>query len=212
VPVERVTARESMFGESVIDIDSSRTTRRKTAVGLLMGAILAVLLIACGGAIPGGSTAGGTTSADLVADFPITVYSGADVLGGTEINFSEQRGQPIVLNFWAGLCPPCRAEMPDLQQFYDEYQDRAVVIGIDVGQFTGLGNQNDARALLDALEITYPTGFTAEGTVIKDYGVLTMPTTVFITSEGHNFRKWSGVLDRDKLAEITEEMLSREPG
>jgi thiol-disulfide isomerase/thioredoxin len=182
----------------------------KTLLGktgrLMPGAILAILLVACGG------TTSPDLTIDLSADFPITVYTGTEVLGGAEIDFSDLRGRPVVLNFWAGLCPPCRAEMPDLQQFYDEYQDRIGMIGVDVGQFTGLGNPNDARTLLDELKITYPTGFTTQGAIIQEYGVLTMPTTVFITGEGQVFRKWSGVLDRGKLAEITDQMLSLEPG
>jgi thiol-disulfide isomerase/thioredoxin len=192
--------------------------RRGSGVGLMLGAILAVLQVACGGIstseMAAGSTgdAGARATAESVSDFPITVYTGADTLGGSEINFSDLRGQPVVLNFWAGLCPPCRAEMPDLQEFYDEFQDRTVMIGIDVGQFTGLGNQGDAKSLLEALKITYPTGFTRERAVMRDYGVFSMPTTVFITSEGQVFRKWSGVLNREKLAEITNEMLSQEPG
>jgi thiol-disulfide isomerase/thioredoxin len=192
-------------GESGLRTGKPGVLRRKTAgyTGcLVLGAAMAVLLVACGP----------TTSADLVADFPITVYTGADALGGTELNFSDLRGQPIILNFWAGLCPPCRAEMPDLQQFYDEYQERTVMIGVDVGQFTGLGNQADARALLEALEITYPTGFTGKGTILQDYGVISMPTTLFITSEGQVFRKWAGVLNIENLAKITNEMLSQEPG
>ena len=199
-----------------------RIVRRGSGGWLMLGAILAVLQVACGGIstseMAAGSTGGARASAtaesvsDSVSDFPITVYTGSDTLGGSEINFSDLRGEPVVLNFWAGLCPPCRAEMPDLQEFYDEFQDRTVMIGIDVGQFTGLGNQDDAKILLEALKITYPTGFTSERAVIRDYGVFSMPTTVFITSEGQVFRKWSGALNREKLAEITNEMLSQEPG
>ena len=196
--------------------------RRGNGVWLMLGVILAVLQPACGGIstsdLPAGSTedAGARATAelvsDLVSDFPITVYTGADTLGGSQINFSDLRGQPVVLNFWAGLCPPCRAEMPDLQEFYDEFQGQTVMIGIDVGQFTGLGNQDDAKSLLEALKITYPSGFTSERAVMRDYGVFSMPTTVFITSEGQVFRKWSGALNREKLAEITNEMLSQESG
>ena len=196
--------------------------RRGNGVWLMLGVILVVLQTACGGIstseLPAGSTedAGARATAelvsDLVSDFPITVYTGADTLGGSQINFSDLRGQPVVLNFWAGLCPPCRAEMPDLQEFYDEFQGQTVMIGIDVGQFTGLGNQDDAKSLLEALKITYPSGFTSERAVMRDYGVFSMPTTVFITSEGQVFRKWSGALNREKLAEITNEMLSQESG
>lgn len=196
--------------------------RHRNVVWLMLGMILAVLQVACGGNSTSDLAVGSTMDAgpleteeavaDAVSDFPITVYVGSDTLGGSEINFSDLRGQPVVLNFWAGLCPPCRAEMPDLQEFYDEFQDRTMMIGIDVGQFTSLGNQDDAKILLEALKITYPTGFTSESAVMRDYGVLSMPTTVFITSEGQVFRKWSGALNREKLAEIANEMLGQDPG
>ena len=62
--------------------------------------------------------------------------------------------------------------------------------------------------MLNSLEITYPTGFTTDGTVIKEFGVFSMPTTLFITADGEEFRKWSGALNSDKLMEITDEMLA----
>ena len=59
------------------------------------------------------------------------------------VRLSDLRGRPIVLNFWAGLCPPCRAEMPNLQAFYEKFGDQVTLLGLDVGPFTGLGsNQN----------------------------------------------------------------------
>lgn len=171
--------------------------------------ILAVALVACSGGVSG--TGGNEPSSrDLAEDFTITMYTGASQVGGEEINFADLRGKPVVLNFWAGLCPPCRAEMPDLQEFYNESSDRAVLIGVDVGRFTGLGDNDDARNLLESLSITYPTGYTGDGSVMQDYGVVSMPTTVFINSEGEVFRKWSGALNRQKLDEITNEMLNQE--
>ncbi|MCH8297928.1 MAG: TlpA family protein disulfide reductase [Chloroflexi bacterium] len=138
------------------------------------------------------------------------MYQGQDVVGGQEVNFSGLVGQkPIVLNFWAGLCPPCRAEMPDLQEFNEKFQDRALLLGIDIGQFTGLGSQEDAQDLLQELGVTYPTGFTTEGGIIRDYEVLGMPTTIFIDAQGQIFKKWTGALNREVLEEITLEMLNQ---
>ena len=70
-------------------------------------------------------------SSDLAADFSLTLYQGEGKLESQILNLSDLRGQPVVLNFWAGLCPPCRAEMPDLQEFYDEFNDRVVLVGVD---------------------------------------------------------------------------------
>ena len=164
-----------------------------------------VAAAACSGSGSGGPDGGGNPYGDLA----LTMYTGADIVGGDQLALSDLQGQPVVLNFWAGLCPPCRAEMPDLQEFHEEIEGRALLVGVDVGQFTMLGGEPEARALLDSLNITYPTGFTGDREIMKKYAVVTMPTTVFITPEGEVFRKWSGVLDHAKLSEITNEMLAQ---
>ena len=105
----------------------------------------------------------------LAQDLSFTLYQGSDVLGEGNLTISSLQGKPLVLNFWAGLCPPCRAEMPDLQEFYEENKDRVNLLGIDVGQFTGLGDQASAKALLEELDVTYPAGFTNDGGVMRDY-------------------------------------------
>ena len=161
---------------------------------------IGLLLAAC-------SACGTSNSAGSAPDFPITLYQGAETLGGEEIDFSNLRGKAVVLNFWAGLCPPCRAEMSDLETFHLDYQDRVTMIGVDVGEFMKLGSQTDAQNLLTDLGITYPAGFTTHGSVIADYGILSMPTTVFVDAEGVIYRKWSGILDHDALTSVTDKML-----
>ena len=141
--------------------------------------VLAVLLAACSSAAdPGISSGGSPTSSSsdsslagekLAQDLSSTLYQGSDELGEGNLTISSLQGKPLVLNFWAGLCPPCRAEMPDLQEFYEENKARVNLLGIDVGQFTGLGDQASAKALLEELDVTYPAGFTNDGGVMRDY-------------------------------------------
>ncbi len=144
-------------------------------------------------------------------DFPISLYQGADLMGmdSTEVNFSEFfQGKPVVLNFWAGLCPPCRAEIPDFQRFHEEFGDRVTLFGLDVGPFTGLGSNQNGRELIEELGVTYPVGSTTDGNVMREYRILGMPSTIFMTRDGEIFRNWVGILDEAKLIEITEEMLA----
>ena len=117
---------------------------------------------------------------------------------------------PMVLNFWARFCTPCWTEMPELQAFYEEYNDRVLLLGIDVGQFTGLGSPKDAGRLLESLGITYPAGYTDDGTVVRAYGIRAMPTTVFINSDGEIFRIWTGSITREVVTGIVREMLEEE--
>ena len=166
-------------------------------IGIL--ALVAVVLVA---------TLGGGSSVGAAPNFAITLYQGDGELGAHTLDLGDLRGKPVVLNFWAGLCPPCRAEMPDLQEFHDEFKDKVTLIGIDLGRHTGLGSQRDAQELLNDLEITYPAGFTNDASVAMDYEVLAMPTTVFINSDGEIFRKWGGLLTLGVLSDVTNEMLA----
>lgn len=146
---------------------------------------------------------------DVPRDFPISVYRGEDILGGKELRFSAifATGKPVILNFFAGLCPPCRAEMPDIQSVSAQYKDRVTIFSLDIGPFVGLGSRDDGKELVQELGVTYPTGTTFDRQVVSAYQVLGMPTTVFITPEGKVWRKWTGLLTRSKLAELTEGLL-----
>jgi thiol-disulfide isomerase/thioredoxin len=74
------------------------------------------------------TTAKGSAS---VPDFMITAYLGEDVLGGQTVKLSKvfERGKPVILNFWAGLCPPYRAEMPGFQKVFDQVRDNVLLVG-----------------------------------------------------------------------------------
>ena len=191
--------------------------RKKSKLRLVipLTLVLAVAAIACGGSDSSstsivGDGASSTSSGDQAPDFNITMFQGEDVVGSQDVSLHSLFGEkPIVLNFWAGLCPPCRAEMPDLQEFNEKFEDRTLLLGIDLGQFTGLGNQKDAQGLLEELEVTYPAGFTTDANVIQDYRVVGMPTTIFIDKDGNIFNKWTGALNGSVLEDKTLEMLDQ---
>ena len=172
-----------------------------TRTGLLLAFILmgTLALVACG-------TSSGLESAP---DFQISLYQGEEALGATELTLSDLEGKPLLLNFWAVYCPGCIVEMPDLQEFYDEYSDRVNLFGLDVGAFVyGMGNRQDAMNLLAKMDIKYPTGSTPDEAVVREYEILGLPCTFFITADGKIFRQWCGTLNKSKLVEITEEMLA----
>ena len=179
-------------------------TRGKAArrTGLILGMLLLGVLVfaACG--------SGSTADLDPAPDFEFSLYQGEEVLGETAMSLSDLQGKPLVLNFWAGLCPPCRAEMPDLQEFHDDYGDRVNLFGLDIGPFMNLGSNQNAKDLIAELGITYPAGTTSDETVVREYSILGMPSTFFITADGKIFRKWTGFLTEDNLVEVTEEMLA----
>ncbi len=146
---------------------------------------------------------------DLAPNFNFTLFQGEAKVGGTDLNLRQLQGKPVVLNFWAGLCPPCRAELPDLQEFYNEFSDRITLVGIDLGIFTGLGSLQDAKDLLEELEITSPVGGTDDSSVIRKYKVFGMPTTIFIDANGEIFKAWGGALNSSVLRDQTNAMLGQ---
>lgn len=146
----------------------------------------------------------------LPLDFAISVYQGESVLGGTDVQFSEvlAPGKPVVLNMWAGLCPSCRAEMLDLQTVYEDVGDDIVFFGLDIGPFTGLGNREDALALIGEIGVTFPVGSTERAEVVSAYRVLVMPSTYFIRPDGSIFESWSGPLGASGLREKVAALLA----
>ena len=146
----------------------------------------------------------------MAADFPIIVSQGQDVLGGEQVAMASLLGEmPVVMNFWAAECPPCRAELPEFQKFYGEYRDEVLVLGIDLGQFTFQGTPEQGRELLAELGVSFPAGHTEDSEILPKYRVLGLPTTVFINADGSIHDKWTGALNEETLIEKAEEMLER---
>lgn len=166
-------------------------------------AVIAALVLAA--ACNGGS--GG----ERAADFTMPLYSGAEHFGGaTEVSLSDLEGRPVVVNFWAPLCPPCRAEMPHFQEVWDDLQAQgsdAMVLGVDVGSFTLLGDRPQSVDFLETIELTYPVGEAQDRRIIMDYAVRGMPTTVFINADGTVLRSWGGAITKEQLQEVVEELV-----
>lgn len=185
--------------------------------------VAALVLAACSSAVqselasaPSADSAASSASAgsQLPADFQITAYQGEDVLGGGEVQFGDllAQGKPVVLNLWAGLCPPCRLEMPDFEAANKALGDQVLFLGLDVGPFTSLGTTEDGMQLVQDLGITYPIGTTPDADVLRAYGLLGMPTTYFITPEGEIVEQWTGLLTEEKLTELVEVLLLASAG
>ena len=149
---------------------------------------LAVLLVACTRAEGGSAATGGTVAPDL----PIALYQGADALGGSEIQLSALQGKAVVLNFWAGLCPPCRAEMPTMDALQRELGEDLVILPLSLDR----DGAALVRAYYDDHDLTtLPVMIDekmAAGRALRVHGI---PATVFINREGAEVARVLG--DRD---------------
>ena len=107
-------------------------------------------------------------------------------LDGETVRLSDFRGKTVVLNFWASWCPPCREEMPDFQELWDERgeggSDDLVMLALD---FLVQDTMADARKFVEGNGFTFPVLFdTADGAVADRYRVRGLPATFFIDREG----------------------------
>lgn len=168
------------------------------------------LRIEAGGAVVRVPITQGPDAGDrpMAGDFPVIVLQGQDVLGGERVGMASIVGQkPVVLNFWAAECLPCQGELPVFQNFYDAYRDEILVLAVDLGQFTGQGTPEQGRQLLAELGVSIPAGYTEYTEVLPRYEVLSIPTTVFVKTDGTIHHKWNGALNEEVLMEKAEEML-----
>jgi len=99
---------------------------------------------------------------------------------GENVRLAEQRGQVVMLNFWASWCGPCRKEMPLLDEMSKRYSSAGFVLyGVNVEE-----DNTDAKKLLKDLGVTFPILFDTESKASSLYNVDAMPTTVVIDKKG----------------------------
>jgi len=125
------------------------------------------------------------TSSDRIAA-PRESFSAPDFRlatpGGDEITLSDLLGYPVIINFWASWCPPCRAEMPAFQQVYEEYQDRGLIIA--AVNATNQDSRSDAVDFAATNHLTFPILLDISGSASRSYNLHSLPTTVFVDREG----------------------------
>lgn len=122
---------------------------------------------------------------------------------GENINLAEQRGQIIVINFWASWCGPCRKEMPILQTLHNKYKSLgATVWGVNVEQENQAG-----KDFLADLTLDFPIFFDDSNTITAKYQIEAMPTTVIIDRNGkvrHLFRGYKDGYEKKYVKAIKQ--------
>jgi thiol-disulfide isomerase/thioredoxin len=144
------------------------------------------------------------------ADFAMTAYQGRDALGGTDVQLSDLLGdgRPLVVNFWASSCPPCRLEMPGFQRVYDAHGGAFDLVGVDVGAFTGLGTRDGALALIAEMDIRYPTAYARDDAAVRGWELYSMPTTLFFSGDGRLVDRHTGYLAEDAFRARVDGLLA----
>jgi cytochrome c biogenesis protein CcmG, thiol:disulfide interchange protein DsbE len=113
-------------------------------------------------------------------DFTLPILTAGPAASTASLALHSLRGKPVVLNFWASWCAPCRAEMPLLVRLSHAYSSRGVV-------FVGVNAEDeaaDARRFMAQYHIDFPVVHSADQRVVTAYGLLGLPTTVIVGPDG----------------------------
>lgn len=131
-------------------------------------------------------------------------------IDGETLTLSDLRGSVVVINFWASWCPPCRAEMPALQEVYENTRERELeILAVNT---TYQDNEADAVALVDEMGLDFTILLERTGEMARLYQLRAMPSTFFIDREGI-IRKviLGGPMSEATLQTAIEELLEETP-
>ena len=136
----------------------------------------------------------------IAPDF--TVYD----IDGNPHKLSDFRGKPVLLNFWASWCGPCQMEMPDFQDFYDNYGEKVhfLVVNLTDGQQETV---ESASNFIAEKGYTFPVYYDTDIDAAMHYGVSAVPVSYFIDAEGR-FVAWAqGAMSADMLQQGMDMLL-----
>ena len=126
------------------------------------------------------------------------------LLGGGEFRSQDHRGSPMIINFWASWCPPCRQESPGFERVWQRYREQGIqLVGVDIQD-----TEEDALAYVNEFGLTFPNGRDVDGKITVEYGVIGLPVTFFISADGMVEGRWVGALPEDRLESWTQALLS----
>lgn len=116
---------------------------------------------------------------------------------GNEARLTDFFGKPIVLNFWASWCGPCKMEMPD---FHEEYLESGQEIQfLMVNMTTGRETMKSAGDFIEEQGYTFPVFYDTQSEAASAYGAYSLPTTFFIDAEGYVIAQATGAIDEETL-------------
>jgi cytochrome c biogenesis protein CcmG, thiol:disulfide interchange protein DsbE len=169
---------------------------RRTLALLLAAAVLVVS--GCAGLGEEGGTVTVTPEADRA---PAPAFTAPALDGGAPISLASLRGRPVLLNFWASWCGPCRQEMPGLVTFAKEHP-RMSVVGLAVNDRPG-----DSRAFAREVGADFPLGIDRDADVAIDFdATIGLPISVFIDRQGRIAAKVVGPVSHSALEQYADEL------
>ena len=125
---------------------------------------------------------------------------------GVVHSLENYKGKVIFLNFWATWCPPCKKEMPDIENIYKEYGENkkdVVILGVNSEK------ENEVKKFLKDEGYTFPTVIDENSEVMRKYFIQAFPTSFVIDKEGNVYGYVMGGLTKEQIKQVIEEVLKK---
>jgi cytochrome c-type biogenesis protein len=159
------------------------------------------------------STSASDETSEDEKPLPAIDFTLQDQFGKTH-SLSDYKGKTIFLNFWGTWCPPCRAEMPDIQSLYEtqetEGENGVIVLGVAAPNYSGEKDEQGIKDFLEKNGYTYPVLMDTDAELFEAYGIFSFPTTYMIDRDGNVFGYASGQLSKDMMQSIINQTLKGE--
>lgn len=177
----------------------SLSTTAKVVYGGAAVLIVAIIVVALTGAFSGKPKAG---PLPLATNFTLTQVGDP----GRTVSLAQYAGHPVVINFFASWCTPCKQETPLMASFYKRMDGKVIVIGIDAND-----KASNALKFMHAAGVAYPVGFAPNPSVTNSYGVAGIPQTFFLDSRHRIVEHVYGAVTLKELTQGVALMDSSQP-
>jgi len=165
-------------------------------IGLFLGIMIIIRSPSYYSTNTNGPTADNTPTAIVDVGSKAPLFSQVNVMSSSTIDISKYQGTPIVLNFWATWCGPCKEELPHLEEAHSRYTpDNLLVIGINNGE-----EVTTVKAFANEYEITFPIIIDADQTIQYNYKIRGYPSTIFIDKHGYITKIHVGMMSAQEIS------------
>ncbi len=125
-------------------------------------------------------------------------------LNGEAVSLSDYKGKKVILNFWATWCPPCKAEMPHMENFYKDNSENVEILAVNL--MNTESNRENVQEFIEEYGLTFPILLDESGELGKEYRAVTIPTTYMINTEGVIHHRVVGPMDEEMMTNLVDSM------
>lgn len=136
----------------------------------------------------------GNRKGDMAFDFELTT------LDGESVKLSDYRGERVLLNFWATWCPPCRAEMPDMEKFQNEHDVTVLAVNLTDTET----DASKVEEFINTYDLTFTVPMDEDSEIANLYQIVAYPTSFMIDSKGRIQFLMMGAMNYDMMVQQLE--------